>query len=171
MEEYFKIGVVSSTHGVHGEFKVFPTTDDVHRFSDLKEVEIRAPKKTFMAEIENVKYFKQFAILKIKGYDSLNDIENLLKGAELYVDRAHAVPLEPGEYYIADLLDMEVYKDDGERLGRLDDVIQTGANDVYDVIADDGKHWLLPKIPSCVLDVDVEAGKMTVHLLPGLEDL
>ncbi|MBE5905762.1 MAG: 16S rRNA processing protein RimM [Lachnospiraceae bacterium] len=170
MEDLLQVGVFSSTHGVRGEFKVFPTTDDVKRFSDLDTVIMDTGKRSFEAEIEHVKYFKQFAILKIKGYDSLNDIEPL-KGSTLWVRRDQAVELAQDEYFIADLIGMEVYLEDGSRLGILKDVIETGANDVYEVIDDKKKSWYLPAIGECILSVDVEAARMVVHLMPGLEEL
>lgn len=170
MEQLFQIGVFSSTHGVKGEFKVFPTTDDVKRFSQLKTVIMNDGKKNFTAEIEHVKYFKKFAILKIKGYDTLNDIE-LLKGSSLWVTREDAVPLGEDEYFIADLIGLAVFLDNGKELGELKDVISTGANDVYVVEDPSGKEWLIPAIGECILAVDVEGGRMTVHLLPGLEEL
>lgn len=170
MEELLQVGVFSSTHGVKGEFKVFPTTDDVTRFSDLKTVIMDTGKRQFEAEIERVKYFKQFAILKIRGYDSLNDIEPL-KGSTLWVTRDQAVELEEDEYFIADLIGMAVYLEDGSRFGTLKDVIETGANDVYEVVDTKKKAWYLPAIGECILSVDTEADKMVVHLMPGLEDL
>jgi len=170
MEELLQVGVFSSTHGVRGEFKVFPTTDDVTRFSDLKTVIMDTGKRQFEAEIEGVKYFKQFAILKIRGYNSLNDIEPL-KGSTLWVTRDQAVELSEDEYFIADLIGMEVYLEDGSRFGTLKDVIETGANDVYEVVDTKKKEWYLPAIGDCILSVDTEANKMVVHLMPGLEEL
>ncbi|MGN0311213.1 MAG: ribosome maturation factor RimM [Lachnospiraceae bacterium] len=170
MEQLLQVGVFSSTHGVKGEFKVFPTTDDVKRFSKLKTVIVNDGKKSFTAQIEHVKYFKQFAILKIKGYDTLNDIEPL-KGSSLWVTREDAVELEEDEYFIADLMGLTVFLDTGETLGELKDVIATGANDVYVVEDQQKKEWYIPAIGQCILSVDVEGGRMTVHLLPGLEDL
>ncbi len=170
MEQLLRVGVFSSTHGVHGEFKVFPTTDDVTRFSDLEQVIIDTGKGTFTAKIEGVKYFKQFAILKIEGYDSLNDIEPL-KGSTLWVTRDQAVELGENEFFIADLIGIKAYLENGDYLGMLEDVIQTGANDVYVVKDEKGKEWYLPYIEECILDINIEEQKMTVHIMPGLEEL
>ena len=145
MENMFRVGVISSTHGIRGEVKVFPTTDDVGRFKKLKEVLLDTGKEKLPVTIEGVKFFKQFAILKFKGYDTINDIEKF-KGKELWVTRENAVPLEENEYYIADLIGLSVISDQGEELGRLTDVMQTGANDVYVVETDEGKEILLPAI-------------------------
>ena len=168
MEELLKVGIIASTHGVRGEVKVFPMTDDVRRFQDCKELLLDTGKEKKKVEIESVKFFKQFVILKFRGYDSINDIE-AYKGKELYVTRENAVSLEQGEYFIADLIGLSVFDEEENRIGTLKDVIETGANDVYSVETDEGEI-LLPAIRDCILDVDVEGGKMHVHILPGLLD-
>ena len=167
MIDELQVGVITQTHGIRGEVKVFPTTDDVNRFKKLKEVILDSGKERFTLTIEGVKFFKQFAILKFKGIDSINDIEKY-KGRSLLVDRANAVKLKKDEYFIADMIGMTVYTEDGEELGNLKDVLETGANDVY--IIDSLKHGevLVPAIKQCILDVDIEQGKMVVHLLEGL---
>lgn len=169
MENMFRVGVISSTHGIRGEVKVFPTTDDVGRFKKLKEVLLDTGKEKLPVTIEGVKFFKQFAILKFKGYDTINDIEKF-KGKELWVTRENAVPLEENEYYIADLIGLSVISDQGEELGRLTDVMQTGANDVYCVKMADGKEALFPAIAECVQSIDLEKGTMVVHVMEGLLD-
>lgn len=170
MVSELRVGVISSTHGIRGEVKVFPTTDDMTRFSYLKDVILVAKRERLDLEIEHVKYFKQFAILKFKGIDNINDIEKY-KGAELWVTRENAVPLEENEYYIADLIGLTVMTDEGKKLGTLKDVLQTGANDCYEVEMENGKEILLPVIDECVLDVDLEKGEVLVHVMPGLLDL
>ncbi len=167
MEDRLRVGVISSTHGVRGEVKVFPTTDNVNRFKKMKQVILDTGKEELELEIEGVKFFKQFAILKFKGFDNINDIEKY-KGKELYVTRANAQRLERNEYFIADLLGMQVVEDTGKALGTLKDVIETGANDVYVVEMEDKKELLIPAIKQCILNVDVETGQMEVHLLEGL---
>lgn len=169
MEDFFRVGVISSTHGVRGEVKVFPTTDDVQRFKKLKEVLLDTGKEKLPLEIQGVKFFKQFAILKFKGYDNINDIEKY-KGRELWVTRENAVPLEENEYYIADLIGLTVISDEDEELGTLTDVLQTGANDVYVVKLKNGKEGLFPAIADCVQSVDIEKGIMVVHVMEGLLD-
>ena len=156
MEQQFQVGVISSTHGVRGEVKVFPTTDDVKRF-----------KKQLPLEVEQVKFFKQFAILKFKGIDNINDIEKY-KGKSLLVDRKDAVKLKKDEYFIADMIGMHVFTEDGAEFGTLRDVLETGANDVYIIDTTDGKEVLVPAIKQCILNVDIEEQKMTIHLLEGL---
>ena len=167
MENRLKVGIISSTHGVRGEVKVFPTTDDVRRFGRLKEVILETGRESRILEIEGVKFFKQFAILKFKGIDSINDIEKY-RGCDLFVTRENAVKLKENEYFIADLIGISVEDETGVLLGELEDVIETGANDVYQIRMTDGRELLLPAIRQCVLCVDIEAGRMRVHVLDGL---
>lgn len=167
MEQLLQVGVISSTHGIRGEVKVFPTTDDPDRFRKLKQVILDTGREQKDLEIEGVKFFKQFVILKFKGIDNINDIEKY-KGKSLFVTRENAQPLGEDEYYIADLIGMEVYLEDGSHFGTLKDVMETGANDVYIIKTEEGKEVLIPAIYECILDVDVEAGKMEIHLLDGL---
>ena len=127
-------------------------------------------KEKMNLEIEGVKFFKQFVILKFKGLDNINDIEKY-RQKSLYVTRKNAVRLQRDEYFIADLIGLKVQDEDGKELGTVKDVIETGANDVYEVEMADGKSLLLPAIKQCILNVDVENGTMQVHVLEGLLDL
>lgn len=167
MEQMFKVGVITSTHGVRGEVKVYPTTDDSARFNKLKKVLLDTGKELLTLEIQGVKFFRQFVILKFKGIDDINEIEKY-KRCSLFVAREDAVPLAENEYYIADMLGMEVITEDGETFGVLKNVIETGANDVYAVDSRLYGEVLLPAIKECILNVDIEARKMTVHLMEGL---
>lgn len=169
MEQFLRVGVISSTHGVRGEVKVFPTTDDPARFKKLKKVILDTNNGHMELEIQGVKFFKNQVILKFKGYDNINDIEKY-KGMDLLVSREDAVPLEENENFIVDLIDMTVVTDTGEVLGTLTDVMQTGANDVYVVETPQKKEILLPAIRDCILDVNVEEKRMLVHVLEGLLD-
>ncbi len=162
-----QVGVITQTHGIRGEVKVFPTTDDASRFKKLKEVIMDTGRERLNMEIEGVKFFKQYAIIKFKGYDSINDIEKY-KNAKLYVTRDKAVRLKKDEYFIADLIDMEVVTQEGEYLGRVKDVLVTGANDVYVVEREDKTEILLPAIKECVREIDMERSKITVHIMDGL---
>mgnify|MGYP001123830352 FL=1 len=170
MEDLLQVGIIASTHGVRGEVKVYPTTDDPRRFRRLKEVVLDTGKEKMNLEIEGVKFFKQFVILKFKGLDNINDIEKYRRKS-LYVTRKNAVRLQRDEYFIADLIGLKVQDEDGKELGTVKDVIETGANDVYEVEMADGKSLLLPAIKQCILNVDVENGTMQVHVLEGLLDL
>ena len=170
METMLRVGVISSTHGVRGEVKVYPTTDDPERFLDLEEVILDTGRERLPLKIENVKFFKNMVILKFKGYDNINDIEKY-KGRDLYITRDQAVELEEDEYFIADLIGMSVVAEDGTVLGTLADVMPTGANDVYVVRTENGKELLIPAIKECILNVDVEERTMKIHVMDGLLDL
>lgn len=174
MEDFFQVGIITSPHGVHGEVKVFPTTDDARRFKRLKEVILDTGKEQKPLEIESVKFFKQLVILKFRGIDNINDVEKYRK-CPLLVTRKNAVPLGRDEYFVADLTGLKVLDEDGTEIGVLKDVMATGTNDVY-VIDLNGKlryqaqELLLPAIKQCVLEVDVEAGFIRIHILEGLLD-
>lgn len=170
MTDRLKVGAVTSVHGIKGEVKVFPTTDDSRRFKKLKQVYLDTGKEMLPLEIEGVKFFKQMVILKFKGYENPDDVMKF-RQKELWIDRKDAVRLSKDEYFIADLIDMEVCDEEGKLIGTLKDVISTGANDVYAVETPEGKEVLFPAIRQCVLDVDTEARKMTVHVMEGLLDL
>ncbi|MCC8103168.1 MAG: ribosome maturation factor RimM [Clostridiales bacterium] len=225
MQEILQVGVVTSTHGLVGEVKVFPTTDDPMRFKKLKSVLLGNPehsaadirgkghssetdakeksvgkRRSFTdndtsgtlreLEVERVKFFKNLVIVKFCGLDRIEDVEGF-RGCALYVTRENAVELEEGEYFIADLIGLKVYADEPVRtvrsaaagkdaamdssansssyfLGELTDVLQTGANDVYEVTLTDGREVLIPAIRQCILEVDMEKSCMRVHLLEGL---
>ncbi len=169
MEQFLRVGVITSTHGIRGEVKVFPTTDDPQRFKKLKQVILDNGKETKDLEITSVKFQKNMVILKFKGIDNINDVEKY-KQADLLVTREHAVKLEEGEYFIVDLIGLKGTTDEGEDIGTLSDVIQTGANDVYVFSKEGEKDLLVPKIPDCVKEINLEEGTILVHLLPGLRD-
>ena len=170
MVDLLQVGVITSTHGIKGEVKVFPTTDDPTRYSYLKDVILDTGKEKIDLKVSGVNYFKQYVIVKFKGINDINDIEKY-KGSTLWVTRENAVPLEENEYFIADLIGLKVVTDEGEEFGELTDVMQTGANDVYVVETyKDKQEVLLPVIDECVLDVDLEKGIVTVHIMEGLLD-
>ena len=167
MEDMLRVGVFANTHGVRGEIKVFPTTDDAQRFKKLKKVYLDTGKEKMELEITSVRFFKNLVILKFKGIDNINDIEKY-KGKDLLVTREQAVPLEEDEYFIYDIIGAKVVTEDGKDFGELKEVLQTGANDVYVIENKEGKEYLFPAIKECVLNVDVKAGKVVVHVMPGL---
>ena len=169
MENLLRVGIISSTHGVKGEVKVYPTTDDAGRFNDLKKVILDTGREQMDLEIQGVKFFKNMVILKFKGFDSINEIEKY-KGKDLLITRDQAVTLGPDENFIVDLIGIRVITEDGNEFGTLTDVIKTGANDVYEVKTTGGKEVLLPAIRECVLKVDMEEKTVTVHIMDGLLD-
>lgn len=169
MEDFFQVGIITATHGLNGEVKVFPTTNDPRRFKRLKEVLLDTGKERLSLEVQNVKFFKQFVILKFQGLDSINDVERYRK-CSLLVTRENAVRLGKDEYFVADLEGLQVRDEDGKPIGVLRSVMETGANDVYVIDLSDGRELLLPAIKQCVLEVDVEAGFVRIHILEGLLD-
>ena len=145
MEDLFQVGIITGTHGLKGEVKVFPTTDDKERFLDLDTVLIDTGKELIEKKVQYCKFFKQFVFVKFEGLDE-------------------------DEYYVADLLGLTIVDESGVTIGELIDVIETGANDVYEVKTPDGGHVLLPAIKDCILDVDMEEKIILVHMLKGLVD-
>jgi 16S rRNA processing protein RimM len=169
MEDLLQIGVITSTHGIKGEVKVFPTTDDNNRFKKLKDCFVEYKNEMLPMKAKGCKFFKNMVILHFEGMDDINEVEKY-KQCKLYVDREHAVPLEEDEYFMTDLIGMQVVTDEGRQLGNLQEIIPTGANDVYVVVDEDKKELLLPAIKECILSVDMAKKLMTVHLMKGMED-
>jgi 16S rRNA processing protein RimM len=181
MENYFEIGKITGTHGIRGTMRVFPTTQDPTRFERLKEitVEIRGKQELFHiqkvavltqynARSQKVAYQKNMILLTVKEINDIN-VAELYKNGRILIPDAVAIPLEEDEYYTRDLYGMQVVTDEGEALGELVKIYETGANDVYAVKKDgDAKELLLPAIKDCILKVDIDARVMTVHLLEGL---
>ena len=169
MQEYFEVGVITTTHGLKGEVKVFVTSDDPFRFDSLEEVFYLEKGERKTLEIQSVRYFKNLAIVKFRGLDRIEDVEKL-RGIPLNIDREAAEPLEEGEYYVGDLYGCKVLLEDGTEFGTVSEVIRTGANDVLVVKRLMEKDALLPVIRDCVTDMDLEKGIITVHIMKGLLD-
>lgn len=167
MQEYFEVGQIVNTFGIKGQLKVKPFTDDMERFEELKTVYICKKNEMKKVEIEDVKYNKQCVLLKVKGIEDLTQAEKY-KGLFLKIDRKDAKKLPKDTYFVADILGLEVYTDEGELLGKVDDIFPTGANDVYVVKDELGKQILLPSIPEVLKEIDLEKGKVIVHLIEGL---
>ena len=170
VSDLFHVGGIITTHGLKGEVRIYPTTEDVHRFSELSELYLEDHKgRMFLVHIASVRYQKGQVLLSFKEFSDINEIEPYKK-CQLYVDREHATPLSEGEYYVADLIGLSVVSDDGTFRGTLYDVMETGANDVYDIHGEDGTNFLLPAIKQCILDVDMGKRLMKIHILKGLID-
>ena len=169
MEDILRVGVITTTHGLRGEVKVFPTTDDPKRFKKLKEVLLDTGKERRKLQVESVRFQKNLVILKFKEFNNINDVEQYKK-CDLYVSRKNAVKLEENENFIVDLIGLHVVLEDGTEFGIMKDVLHTGANDAYIVEMLDGREVLLPAIPECILDVDLDSETMTIHLMKGLLD-
>lgn len=168
-----QVGVITGTHGIKGLVKVLPFTDDPGRFAHMHDVTaVCVNGERIPLEISHVGAHKDRILVSFKGMDNINLVEHL-KGAELYVERKNAAPLDENEYYFADLIGMKVVRDLGgeeQEIGILTDIMQTGANDVYIVRTEKGHEMLIPAIRDCIESVDVDAGLMKVRLLPGMEE-
>lgn len=169
MDNYLRVGVISNTHGIGGEVKVFPTTDDSKRFKKLKQVFLDTGKEYMALKVERVRFFKNMVIVKFKDINNINDIEKY-KGKDLLVTREEAVPLEENEYFIYDIIDALVVDEEGKEIGILKEVLTTGANDVYVVEMPNKKEILLPVIDECILEIDTENKKVIAHIMAGLLD-
>ena len=167
MTKYLEIGQIVNTFGIKGMVKIKPFTDDINRFDRLKKIYISNKNGKKEYQIQEIKYHKNMVLMKLEGVDTPEQAD-LLRQSYLLVDRADEEPLEEGVYYIVDLLGLEVYTDDNKLLGKVDDIFNTGSNDIYVVKDEMGKQILLPGIPEVLKNVDLEKGRITVHLIPGL---
>jgi len=167
MQKEFQIGAIASVHGVRGEVKVFPTTDEPEKFKRLKSVMLKTEKEQREVKLQSARFFKNMAIVKLEGIESPEEAQKY-RGATLWISREQAVPLRKDEYYRADLIGLKAVTEEGEELGILTDVLETGANDVYEVTLQDKSKVLFPAIKSCILEVAPEKGFMTVHVMEGL---
>ncbi|TYP59958.1 ribosome maturation factor RimM [Thermosediminibacter litoriperuensis] len=170
MREYITVGRVLAPWGVRGQVKVEPLTDDVARFRKLKSVLVEEDGALKSYGVNSVVFLKKdFVVLELQGIDAVESAERF-RGRYLMVHRKDAVKLPEGHYFICDIIGMEVYKEeDGELLGRVQDVLKTGANDVYVVGLKDGRELLLPAIRDVVKEIDLENNKMVVKLMEGME--
>lgn len=167
MQKRLEIGQIVNTFGIKGEIKIIPFTDDIKRFDILKKVYVKTKKEEKLYKVKNVKYHKNMVLLKLEDVDTIEQAE-LLRNAFLEIDREDAIPLEEGTYFIADLIGLDVYTDEGKLLGKVDDIYNTGSNDIYVIKDELGKQLLLPGIDEVIKDVDLQKEKIVVHLIPGL---
>ena len=167
MTNYLEIGQIVNTFGIKGMVKVKPFTDNIERFSNLEKIYIKNKSGQTEYKIQEVKYHKNMVLVKFEGIENPEQAD-LLRNSYLIVDRETEEPLEAGRYYIVDMIGLEVYTDEGEKLGILEDIFNTGSNDIYVVKNELGKQILLPSIKDVIKKVDMEEQKITVHLLPGL---
>ena len=162
MQEKLEIGKIVNTFGIKGEVKVYPYTDDINQFKKIKKVYINNEEK----EIESVKFHKNNVILKIKGIDNMTEAENL-RNTVIEANRS-TKKLPENTYCIADLINLDVYTDENNFLGKVKDIYNTGANDIYSIETPEGKEILLPAIKDVIKQIDIENKKIIVHILKGL---
>ena len=166
-QEKLEIGQIVNTFGIKGFVKIYPYVDDIRRFDDLEVVYISQKKQDSLMKIEEVKYKKNMVLVKFKGIETVEEAEKL-RNAYVKIDRKDAIKLEEGQYFIADLLGLDVFLDTGEKLGILDDIFNNGSTDIYVVKNELGKQFLLPYIDEVIKNIDLENEKITVHIIDGL---
>ncbi len=170
MEDMLRIGVVTTTHGIRGEVKVFPTTDDPKRFKKCDEVILVTREGNLTLHVEGVKFFKNIVIVKFKEFNNINEVEGFRK-CDLMVTRENAIPLEEGEYFLCDVIGAKVIREeDDSTIGEIKQVIETGANYVFAIETPEGKEVLFPVIDECIKSVDVEEKLVVAHVMKGLMD-
>ncbi|WP_427338594.1 ribosome maturation factor RimM [Caloranaerobacter sp. DY30410] len=162
MIDFIKVGKIINTHGIKGELKIFPLTDDMTRFEELEYVYIEKRK----IEIEDVWYKKNFVMLKFKGFDNINDVL-CFKGKYVYIDKENAIELPEDTYFIFQIIGLNVYLKDGKFLGKIKDIIQTGSNDVY-VVRDNSREYLIPAIKEVIKEINLDDKKMIIDPLEGM---
>lgn len=166
-KERLEVGQIVNTFGIKGFVKIYPYVDDITRFDNLKKVHIKSKKEEKELQIEEVKYQKNMVLVKFKGIETVENAEKL-RNSFVEIDRADAIPLEEGQYFIADLLGLDVFLDTGEKLGVLEDIYNTGSSDIYVVKNELGKQFLLPYIDEVIKQINLEEGKIIVHIIEGL---
>ncbi len=169
MEDMLRIGVVTKPHGIRGEVKVYPTTDDVKRFDKTDEVILVAKGENLTLHVEHAKYFKNMVILKFREFDNINEVEQF-RQCDIMVTRENALPLKEGQFYFCDVIGAKVLDEDGLEIGIVKDVIETGANNVFSIETGGGREVLFPIIPECIKKVDTKEGVVIAHVMKGLMD-
>lgn len=169
MQQYFEIGRIVNTHGIRGELKVVPLTDNINRYDELEWVYIRINGVQKKYDIESVRYHKNNVLLKLKDIDNMTDAQKI-KECFVEIPRELGIKLTKGSYFISDLIGCDVVADDDKNLGKVVDVLKTGSNDVYVVKDTNDRQVLLPAIKEVVLDVDIENKIIKVRLMDGLID-
>lgn len=167
MTNYLEIGQIVNTFGIKGMVKIKPFTDDIRRFDKLKKVYIKKGNNKKEYQIEEIKYHKDMVLIKFQGIENPEDA-NLLRESYVLIEREKEDPLEEGTFYIVDMIGLEVVTEENERLGTLEDIYNTGSNDIYVVKNELGKQILLPAIHEVIQKIDMENKKIVVCLIPGL---
>ncbi|AEF93974.1 Ribosome maturation factor rimM [Desulfotomaculum nigrificans CO-1-SRB] len=166
-EEFITVGEIVNTQGIRGEVRVLPTTDFPERFKQTKKIFLLLQGQRRQLTINRAWEHKQFIILKFDEVADMSEAEKL-KGGLLQVPRTELTDLPKDCYYIFEIVGLKVIDERGQELGKVADVLRTGANDVYVVKRDQGKDILIPALKSVVKKIDVPAGLMQVELPEGL---
>lgn len=160
--DLIKIAKIVSAHGLNGEVKIFPYTDDLNGFKEYNEIYIDGEE----LEIISQKIASKFIVLKLKGFDYIDDVKRLID-KDVFIDKAQMPSLDEGEYYIHELIAMEVYSEADELIGTVKDVMETSANHVL-VVDHDGKEALIPFVKAFIKELDLKHRKIKVKLIEGI---
>lgn len=166
-QEYFEIGQIVNTFGIKGFVKVNPFTDDMERFAELKSVLVVKNKELIEMQIEEIKYQKNVVLIKFKGIEDINMAEKY-KGCYIKIKRENARKLPEDTYFIADLIGMQVYDEQGNLLGKVNDIYNNKVHDIYVIKDDLGKQILLPSTKEVIKQIDMDNDRIVVHLIEGL---
>jgi len=164
MAKYIRIGKIVNTHGIRGDIKVLPLTDDPSRFEELKVIYI--DNENTEVEIQKVWYSKGFVMLKLKEFNNINDVIKF-KNSYILIDEKNAVKLPNDTFFISQVIGLSVFCTDGNKLGEVIDVLQPGGNDVY-VIKGDNKEYLIPAVKEFIKSVEIENKKMIIDPIEGM---
>lgn len=163
MKKSFNIGKIVNTHGVKGEVKIYPYTDDINKFVDFDHLYVEEQK----IQIDSVRIHKNMALVKFKGYSDMDQVLPLMN-KNVFIDRDEVDDGGDG-HYIVDLIGCKIFDEDGLLIGELVDVLQNTSQDLYQIKrADNGSDFYLPVVDEFVKDIDLESRKITVHLIEGL---
>ena len=166
-QEYFEIGQIVNTFGIKGFVKVNPFTDDMERFAELKSVLVVKNKELIEMQIEEIKYQKNVVLIKFKGIEDI-DMAEKYKGCYIKIKRENARKLPKDTYFIADLIGMQVYDEQGNLLGKVNDIYNNKVHDIYVIKDDLGKQILLPSTKEVIKQIDMDNDRIVVHLIEGL---
>jgi len=166
-KEFVVIGKVVSTQGNKGEVNVMPLTDLIDRFKNLDNVFLRNKNSQAILNVEKVRVRKDRVILKLKDIENIKEAK-MIVGSFLEVERKNAVKLSKDAYFIFEIIGLEVYTENNIFLGKIENVINTGSNDVYIVKRKDKEELFIPAILDVVKDIDLEKKRITIHLVDGL---
>lgn len=173
MEDRLRVGIITAPHGIKGEVKVYPTTDDNRRFKELKDCYLSSGDKLIETRCVSCKFLKQMVVLGFEGYDTIEQVEPLRQW-DILVDRENAVKLLDGEFFLCDIMGAEVYDQHENMVGYITEVLETPANQVFVVEKkENGKksEMLVPVVKEWVQDVDVEHKKVKIISYYDAEDL
>ncbi len=166
-KEFIIIGKVVSTQGNKGEVNVLPLTDSIDRFKNLDNVFLRSKKSQTILNVEKIRKRKDTVILKLKDIENIEEAK-MIVGSFLEVERKNAVKLPKETYFIFEIIGLEVYDENNIFLGKVENIISTGSNDVYVVKSKDKEELFIPAIREVVNNVNLEKKRITIKMLDGL---